>query len=137
MEFSGRRNFLKQAVALGAVGMTPAVAGCQTDKKSIDMSGMFMHHVFFWLKEADDEKIKSDFRDALHKLASIETIRYKHIGTPAPTNREIIDNTYTFSLLVIFDDEKGHDIYQQHPIHDEFREKYADWWSRVQIYDTV
>ena len=137
MKNSDRRSFLKQTATLGAIAITPALAGCNSNGKNTDMSGKFMHHVFFWLKQPDDEKIRSDFRDALVKLASIETVRFKHIGTPAATNREIIDTTYTFSLLVVFDDEKGHDIYQEHPIHDEFREKYADWWTRVQIYDTV
>ena len=137
MKNSNRRSFLKQTAALGVMGAAPVLSACSETEKTVDMSGKFMHHVFFWLKEANDEKVKSDFRKALLKLASIDTVRYKHIGVPAATNREIIDATYTFSLLVIFDDEKGHDIYQQHAIHDEFREKYADWWTRVQIYDTV
>lgn len=137
MKSSDRRSFLKQTAALGAVVMAPVLASCCSSEKSADMSGKFMHHVFFWLKQADDEKVRSNFRDALVKLASIETVRFMHIGVPASTDREIIDTTYTFSLLVIFDDKKGHDIYQEHPIHDEFREKYADWWTRVRIYDTI
>lgn len=137
MKNSNRRRFLKQTAVLGVTGALPMLSGCKSATSGNDMSGKFMHHVFFWLKEADDEKVKNDFRNALLKLASIETVRFKHIGTPASTNREIIDTSYTFSLLVVFDNEKGHDIYQEHPIHDEFREKYADWWSRVQIYDTI
>ncbi|MDO5523043.1 MAG: Dabb family protein [Bacteroidia bacterium] len=137
MKNSDRRGFLKQTAAWGAIAVAPALTSCATGTKNTDMSGKFAHHVFFWLKQADDPQVRSDFRDALIKLASIETVRFKHIGTPAATNREIIDTTYTFSLLVVFDDEKEHDIYQEHPIHDEFREKYADWWTRVQIYDTI
>ena len=137
MKNSDRRNFIKQCAALGAVSAVPALKACSPADKVADMSGKFMHHVFFWLKQADNDKTRNDFREALVKLASIETVRYKHIGTPASTNREIIDTTYTFSLLVIFDDEEGHDIYQEHPIHDEFREKYADLWEKVQIYDTL
>lgn len=136
MKNSDRRTFLRQTAALGAIAATPALAGCCSNEKNNDISGKFVHHVFFWLKQPDDEKVKNDFRNALIKLASVETVRFRHIGTPAATNRAIIDTTYTFSLLVVFDDEKGHDEYQVHPIHDEFREKYADWWTRVQIYDT-
>ena len=136
MKHSDRRNFLKQTAALGAIAAAPVLTSCRSNDKRDDISGKFMHHVFFWLKQPDDEKVKHDFREALIKLASVETVRFRHIGTPAATNREIIDATYTFSLLVVFDDEKGHDVYQVHPIHDEFREKYANWWTRVQIYDT-
>ena len=121
---------------MGAIAAAPVLTSCRSKGKGNDISGKFMHHVFFWLKQPDDEKVKRDFREALIKLASVETVRFRHIGTPAATNREIIDTTYTFSLLVVFDDENGHDVYQTHPIHNEFREKYADWWTRVQIYDT-
>ncbi|MDD3787647.1 MAG: Dabb family protein [Petrimonas sp.] len=137
MKQSARRKFLKQMATVSAVGALPVLSGCASSEKSNDLSGMFVHHVFFWLKEADNAQVKADFRKALEELAAIETIRYKHIGTPAGTNREIIDTTYTFSLLVIFDNPDDHEVYQVHPIHDEFREKYADWWNRVQIYDSV
>lgn len=136
MKNSDRRSFLKQTAALGAIAITPAITSCNSSEKTIDMSGKFMHHVFFWLNEPDNEEARKTFEEAVEKLASIETVRYKHIGKPASTNREVIDTTYTYSLLVVFDDAAGHDIYQEHPIHDEFREK-SYLWNRVQIYDTV
>lgn len=128
---------MKQTAVLGAIGAVPVWAGCSNEGEKTDMDGKWLHHVFFWLKQATDENRRKQFRHALLKLASIETVRYKHIGMPASTNREIIDSTYTFSLLVVFDDEKGHAVYQEHPIHDEFREKFGDWWSHIQIYDTI
>lgn len=136
MQHSGRRKFLKSAATLGAVGMIPALSGCNTEEKSKDMSGMFVHHVLFWLNEPDNEDARKAFEEAVEKLASIETVRYKHIGKPASTNREVIDTTYTYSLLVVFDDAEGHDIYQVHPIHDEFRAK-SHLWNKVQIYDSI
>ncbi len=101
-----------------------------------DLSNMFVHHVFFWLKEPDNKARISKFRNELNKLISIETIRYKHIGVPAETNREVIENTYQFSLLVIFDNKEGHDIYQEHEKHLLFIEKCEDLWEKVQVYDS-
>lgn len=130
-----RRTFLNRTTtALTALGIAPFFAGCKSQNKNLN--GMFVHHVFFWLKDADNPDVQAKFRSALEKLATIETIRYKHIGIPASTNRPIIDNTYTFSLLVAFDDEKGHEVYQEHPVHDEFREIYHEYWEKVLIFDT-
>jgi hypothetical protein len=136
MEKIARRSFFKRStLALAAFGFLPAFMGCKKTKS--DMNGMFVHHVFFWLKDADSEEVKLKFRMALEKLVSIDTIRFKHVGTPASTNRPIIESSYTYSLLVAFDDQKGHDVYQEHPIHDEFREKYHEMWERVLIYDSI
>lgn len=136
MEKPARRSFFKQtALAFGALGISPVLFGCS--KPTINMNGKFVHHVFFWLKEPENESILTTFKLALEHLASIDAIKYKHIGTPAATNRPIIESTYTFSLLVVFDDEKGHGIYQEHPIHDEFREKYHDLWEKVLIFDCI
>jgi hypothetical protein len=58
------------------------------------------------------------------------------VGTPASTNRPIIDRTYSYALILVFENKEDHDVYQEHPVHDEFR-ALEDHWLRVQIYDTV
>ena len=70
-------------------------------------------------------------------MGTIESISLLHIGTPADTDREVIDNTYHYSFLIGFEDRKGHDLYQEHPIHDKFRNEYNDMWTKVLVYDSV
>ncbi len=98
---------------------------------------MFIHSVYFWLKPelSDDEKAK--FRAGARSLLAIESVRHGFLGTPAPTDRPVIDRSYSAALTVIFDDQAGHDAYQDHPIHDKFRLECADLWSKVLIYDSV
>ena len=60
-----------------------------------------------------------------------------HVGTPAPTDRPIIDRSYSYALTAVFDDEAAHDRYQVHPVHDRFRDTCGTFWSRVLIYDSV
>ena len=39
-------------------------------------------------------------------------------------------------FLTGFADKKGHDIYQDHPLHDAFRKECAHCWMKVVIYDS-
>jgi len=134
MEHSGRRKFIGNSVlALGSIGLISAPAGCKP--VSVTLENMFVHHVFFWLKEPGTKDVTDLFEKELHQLATIETIRYRHIGRPADTNRGVIDSSYTFSLLLLFDDKAGQDIYQEHPVHLEFIKRCSQLWEKVVVYD--
>jgi hypothetical protein len=97
----------------------------------------FFHHVFFWLNEPHNPETRKTFEAALQELGTVETIKFLHIGKPADTDRPVIDNTYHYSFLVGFRDKAGHDVYQEHPVHDKFRNEYAHMWSKVLVYDSV
>lgn len=97
---------------------------------------MFVHAVYFWLKEDLGEKEKQVFVERLNALATIESVRHCYIGQPAETRREIIDHTYSYALVVVFDDVAAHDAYQVDPIHDQFRDTCAGFWDRIRIYDS-
>ena len=64
-------------------------------------------------------------------------MKHGWLGTPAPTDRPIIDRSYTYSLTLAFADQKGHDVYQEHPLHDVVRETCARFWREVLIYDAT
>ncbi|WP_324677750.1 Dabb family protein [Hymenobacter sp. GOD-10R] len=98
-------------------------------------TGLFVHHVLFYAtaSEADQAKLL----EGLQKLAGIPSIKMAHIGTPASTNRDVIERTYTYSWLCLFESAAEEEVYQQHPIHDEFRNQYARYWEKVVIYDSV
>ena len=127
-----RRNILKSLLGLG---LTIPVLGF--GKANNNTKTKFIHHVFFWLKNPDDKKELEKFEAALKEMGTIEAISLLHIGTPANTDRPIIDTTYTYSLLVGFKNQDDHDAYQIHPIHDNFRIEYSDMWTKVQIYDSI
>lgn len=97
----------------------------------------FIHHVFFWLKKPESQADFERLVDGLKKLSVVKTIQQIHIGKPASTRREVIDSTYSVSLLLVFNDKDGHDSYQVDPIHLKFVEECAPLWSKVVIYDTV
>jgi len=71
---------------------------------------MLTHHVLFRLKADSTEDQKKAFRKGLESLENVETIKGIYIGTPAPISRAVVDTTYTFSLVILFDDIAGHDV---------------------------
>ncbi|RYE25131.1 MAG: Dabb family protein [Sphingobacteriaceae bacterium] len=98
---------------------------------------MFTHHVFFWLKNKISDADREDLQKGLQTLASIEPKNLIHIGVKASTNRPVIDTTYDFSLLLIFNSLEEQESYQIHPVHQEFVKNCAHLWEKVTIYDSV
>jgi hypothetical protein len=98
---------------------------------------MLIHSVYFWLRPDLTEEETAHFRTRVRALTTIPSVRIGHVGTPAETDRPVIDRSYSCMLLTIFDDMAGHDAYQVDPVHDQFRIECAPLWSRVQIYDAL
>ena len=97
---------------------------------------MLAHHVFFWLNNPDSKDDKEKLQKGLQSLRAIETIRTIHIGTPASPDRPVVDRSYSFSLIIFFDNIEGHDVYQVHPTHKQFIAEHSSLWSKVVIYDS-
>lgn len=98
---------------------------------------MFVHTVFFWLKEQDNDQARQALHEGLKTLATIAEIQTSYVGTPATTRRPVIDHSYDFSITFVFADKAAQDIYQDHPDHHKFIDACSHLWDRVQIYDAV
>jgi len=96
---------------------------------------MIAHHVLFWLKADITAEQKEAFRTSLQTLEGVEVVKNLHIGTPAPIERAVVDTTYTFSLIVFFDDLDAHNVYQEHPLHLAFLDGFRIYFEKVVIYD--
>lgn len=96
---------------------------------------MIAHHVLFWLKADTTADQKTAFHQALQTLENIEGVKSFHVGTPAPIDRAVVDTTYTFSLILFFEDLAAHDIYQEHPLHKAFLDGFRTFFDKVVIYD--
>ncbi len=99
---------------------------------------MLAHHVFFWLRPDITPEQKEQFYKGLQTLQSIEIVKGIYIGTPvAQIERSVVDKTYSFSLLVIFNGLTEHDAYQVHPVHKAFLATFGNYWEKVVIYDAA
>ena len=98
---------------------------------------MFIHHVYFWLKNGDSESDKTKLIEGLRKLSNVTTIKKFYIGVPAATNREVIERSYSVSWLLFFDNPADQDSYQGDPIHLNFVAECSMLWKKVVVYDSV
>lgn len=98
---------------------------------------MFIHSVYFWLSDDLTEAQRTQFVEQAQALTSLDSVRHGWLGTPATTDRPVIERSYSYALTVVFEDEAAHDAYQIDPVHDRFREECGDFWTRVLIYDSV
>jgi hypothetical protein len=96
---------------------------------------MFVHAVFFWLKPGLSPEMRERFVKGVNSLLAIKHIVHGSVGTPADTDRPVIDRSYSYGLLTVFKDKSGHDAYQVDPIHLAFIESCKDCWDSVKIYD--
>lgn len=96
---------------------------------------MVIHNVYFWLKPGLSDRDIERFVEGARRLLDIETVTGGYVARPAPTEaRAIVDHSFDYALFVLFEDIAAHDAYQDHPIHDAFREL-APLWDRVVVYD--
>ena len=127
---SSRRTFIVAAATLAATN-AGASAAVSTYPKLV-------HHVFFWLKNPDAKEDLARLLEGLRTLANIETVRGAHFGVPASTEkRDVVDNSFSASEILFFDDLAGQKSYQDHPIHKKFIADCSHLWERVVVYDAL
>jgi hypothetical protein len=131
-----RRIFIeKSAMGAAGAGITAVTSGSRDEKNKL--GNLFIHHVFFWFKDASDQKARARFEKAARELVTVETIVDHHIGVPASTNRDVIDNSYTYSILTTYKNKEDQDIYQTHPKHLKFIADCQEIWEKVVVFDSV
>jgi hypothetical protein len=103
----------------------------------MQLQHVFIHHVFFWLKNPNSTEDVDALIEGLRNLSSAKTIRQFHIGKPAGTSRSVIDSSYAVSWCLIFDNAEDQERYQVDPIHLNFVKECSHLWSKVVVYDSV
>jgi Stress responsive A/B Barrel Domain len=131
MKNTTRRKFLKTN-AIAPLVFSSAIISETTTKKDL-----FVHHVYFWLKNPGSEADTAKLIEGLQALSKVAEIKMAHIGTPASTNRSVIERGYAVSWLLFFDDINDEEVYQKHPTHLKFIEDYSHLWEKVIVYDSV
>jgi hypothetical protein len=128
-----RRTFIAATAATAAFAATNAGAS-----PAVNNIPKLVHHVFFWLKNPESKEDLARLLEGLRTLAKIETVRAVHFGVPASTEkRDVVDNSFSASEILFFDDTAGQKIYQDHPIHKKFVADCSHLWDRVVVYDTI
>ena len=127
---TSRRTFIAAAATVAAANAGAASA--------VNTHPQLVHHVFFWLKNPQSKEDLAKLLAGLKTLAKIETVRGTHFGVPASTEkRDVVDNSFSASEILFFDDLAGQKTYQDHPIHKQFIADCSHLWERVVVYDAI
>lgn len=132
-----RRTFLKKLV-VGAAALPVFTFTGKSALANKPIKNALLHHVYFWLNNPDSETDRKQFEAAIQKLLKVETIQQSHFGVPAPTaERDVVDHSYTYSMLLIFNSKADQDTYQTHALHQQFVEENSSLWKKVVVYDST
>ena len=121
-----------------ALALLPLQAGAQTtsDMKSFDSS--FAHTVYFWLHNPDSPEDRQAFETSLRKfLSRSDYAKTNFIGTPPMASREVVDGSFTYSLIVTFESAEAQAAYQKEQPHLEFIAESQHLWKKVIVYDSI
>ena len=134
MKNISRRKFLGDSSKVSLAGS--AIFAINNVNTQV-MQHIFIHHVYFWLKNKGNVDDRNRLVDGLKKLSKASTIKQSHIGKPAGTSREVIESSYDVSWMLIFDNDADQASYQSDPIHLKFIEECSHLWLKVVVYDAV
>lgn len=99
----------------------------------------YVHAVFFSFKEGTPpgamDALATDSVEQLSKIPSVRRIESGPRDTEAV--RGVNVNDFDIGLVVYFDDKTGYDLYEEHPIHEEYVQKHRPNWSQVRVFDFV
>lgn len=97
----------------------------------------FAHTVYFWFKSPDNQEHRKTFETSLQNfLTNSKYAKTNFIGTPPRASREVVDGSFTYSLVVTFDSAEAQKKYQEEEAHLIFIEECKDFWEKVIVYDS-
>ena len=112
---------------------------CVQFKKEMDSNfdSTFTHVVYFWFKEPNNHADRVKFEASLKKfLDNSQYAKTKFIGKPPKAIRDVVDDTFTYSLILTFESAEDQAAYQTEPPHLVFIEECQDLWEKVIVYDS-
>jgi len=116
------------------------VASCgQTQENSMkEFDPNFAHTVYFWLKNPDSQEDRKAFETSLGKfLENSDFAKTKFIGAPPRASRDVVDGSFTYSLIVTFESAEAQKSYQDEAPHKLFINESENLWSKVIVYDST
>ncbi|WP_299532587.1 Dabb family protein [Ulvibacterium sp.] len=107
----------------------------KTNMKKFDPH--FAHTVYFWLKNPDSPDDQKAFETSLQKfLDNSAYAKTNFIGKPPKASREVVDGSFTYSLIVTFESAEAQQNYQDEAPHKLFIEESSNLWEKVIVYDS-
>lgn len=125
-----------KCIALLLMGTISAMSFAQNKTQTI-FDPTFTHVVYFWFKNPDSKADRATFEASLTKfLNNSQYAKTKFIGKPPKAVRDVVDDSFTYSLILTFASAEDQAAYQAEPPHLVFIEECEDLWEKVIVYDS-
>ena len=98
----------------------------------------FAHCVYIWLKHPDSQEDRQRFETSLRKfLNTSQYAKTNFVGTPPKAVRDVVDDSFTYNLIVTFESAEAQQFYQEEEAHLVFIEECKELWEKVVVYDAI
>lgn len=126
----------KTIVLLALVSGANLVAQENNTMSSFDSN--FAHVVYFWFNEPENQEHQQRFEASLSKfLKASKYTKTNFMGKPPKAVRDVVDDSFTYNLIVSFDSAESQQEYQEEEAHLIFIEECKDLWKKVIVYDAM
>ncbi len=125
-------------VILTAAYLTPLNLATAQASTTTEFNPTFTHVVYFWFKNPDDAAARKTFEQAAKKfMQESQYAKTRFIGVAPQATREVVDDSFTYSLILTFDSAEAQAKYQAEPAHDAFVATCKELWEKVIVYDST
>ncbi len=129
---------MKNIICILVITLMTSSIFAQNDNEMKEFDSNFSHTVFFWLKNPDNAADRTAFETSLKKfLDNSGYAKTKFIGTPPRASRDVVDGSFTYSLILTFDSAESQQEYQDEAPHKLFIAESEKLWTKVIVYDST
>ena len=114
------------------------VLGIAQKSTAKEFDANFAHSVYFWLKNPDSKEDRAKFEASLYQfLKNSKYAKTNFLGIPPKAVREVVDDSFTYNLIVTFESAEAQQSYQEEEAHLVFIEECKNLWEKVVVYDAI
>lgn len=129
---------MRKIILLLGFVLVSMVGKAQENGIGQDFDSNYVHTVFFWMKDPANEVANKKFEVSLRKfLDSSKYAKTQFIGRPPKATRDVVDDSFTYSLVLSFESAEAQENYQKEAAHLVFIEESQDLWDKVVVYDAM
>ncbi len=100
--------------------------------------GSFAHNVYVWLKRPDSKEDQETFLTLMTRfLDESQYVVSSHVGAAVPSGRSVVDDSFSFAVLLTFKSKEDQDLYQEEEAHKQFIAGASHLWEKLVIYDST
>jgi len=129
---------MKNIICILVITLLTSSIFAQNENEMKEFDSNFSHTVFFWLKNPDNAADRTAFETSLKKfLDNSGYAKTKFIGRPPRASRDVVDGSFTYSLILSFDSAQSQKAYQDEAPHKVFIAESEKLWTKVIVYDST